>query len=125
MSDKIRVIIAGGRDFDDYALLRKTVDKFVAERQKDIVVVCGKAKGADTLGEQYAKEHGYEVTYFPADWKKFGKRAGFIRNEEMAKNADALIAFWDGQSHGTANMIDLAKRYVLDIVVKHYHKEEV
>ncbi len=124
MSDKIRVIIAGGRDFDDYALLRKTVDKFVAERQKDIIVVCGLATGADTLGEQYAKEHGCEIAYFPADWEKFGKRAGFIRNEEMAKNADALIAFWDGQSHGTANMIDLAKRYVLDIVIKHYRKEE-
>lgn len=124
MSDKIRVIIAGGRDFDDYALLRKTVDKFVADRQKEISIVCGMAKGADALGEQYAKEHGYEVTYFPADWKKFGKRADLVRNEEMAKNADALIAFWDGQSHGTANMIDLGKRYVLDIVVKHYQKEE-
>lgn len=62
----------------------------------DITVVSGKARGADTLGEQYAKEHGYSIQYFPADWERYGKAAGYLRNTEMAKNADALVAFWTG-----------------------------
>ena len=101
-----RVIIAGGRDFDDYELLVKSVDRWLARVRDDICIVCGKARGADTLGEQYAKERGYPVHYFPADWKKFGKSAGYIRNTEMAQNADALIAFWDGKSKGTAYVIN-------------------
>ncbi len=92
--------------------------------KEDITVVCGKARGADLFGEQYAKERGYAVAYFPADWDKHGKAAGFIRNEQMAQNADALVAFWDGRSRGTRNMIELARRYNLKVRVKRYGGEE-
>lgn len=73
------------------------------------------ARGADLLGEKYAVERGYHVDRYPADWNGLGKRAGYIRNEQMARNADALVAFWDGQSRGTKHMIDLASRYGLKI----------
>ena len=106
-----RVIIAGGRDFDDYQLLKATMDKLLCNITDEITVVCGQAKGADTLGEQYAMEKGYTIDYYPAQWKLFGKRAGYLRNEQMAQNADALAAFWNGESRGTKNMIELAKRY--------------
>ena len=96
------------------------MDNLLRNITEKIVVVCGKAKGADTLGEQYAKERGYVVAYYPADWEKYGKRAGFIRNEQMAKNADALVAFWDGKSRGTKSMIELAQRYGLKIRIKRY-----
>lgn len=86
----------------------------------EITVVCGKARGADTLGERYAEERGYAVHYFPADWDRYGKSAGHIRNEEMAKNADALVAFWDGKSRGTKDMIKLARQYGLRVRVKNY-----
>ena len=89
----------------------------------DITVVCGKARGADTLGEQYAKEQGYAVQYFPADWDRYGKAAGYLRNTEMAKNADALVAFWDGMSLGTRHMIETAKAHGLKVRVKRYDKE--
>ncbi|MEY8315781.1 DUF2493 domain-containing protein [Oscillospiraceae bacterium 50-58] len=115
-----RVIVAGGRDFGDYQLLRKTLDNLLCNITEEIVVVCGQAKGADTLGEQYAKERGYAVNYYPANWKLYGKRAGFLRNEQMAQNADALVAFWDGESRGTKHMIDLAKQYNLKIRIKRY-----
>ena len=100
-----RVIIAGGRDFDDYRLLSETMDSLLRNITEEIIVVCGKTRGADTLGEKYAKERGYRVDYYPADWKRFGKRAGYLRNEQMAQNADALVAFWDGESRGTNLMI--------------------
>lgn len=118
-----RVIIAGGRNFDDYVILKRTMDKILANITEGVVVVCGMARGADTLGEQYAREKGYEVNYFPADWNKYGKSAGYRRNEQMAQNADALVAFWDGQSRGTKHMIDLAYRYGLKVRVIRYSKE--
>lgn len=121
--DKIRVIIAGSRSFDDYDKLCKEVDEFIsmqkffaglgAYKSKEVEIVSGGARGADKLGERYAKEHNLSLKVFPADWDKYGKRAGYIRNEEMAKYANCLIAFWDGQSKGTAHMIDLAPKYDL------------
>ncbi len=117
------VIIAGGRDFKDYDLLAKTMNHLLSNVKDDITVVCGKARGADILGEQYAKEHGYAVRYFPADWDRYGKAAGYIRNTEMAQSADALVAFWDGMSLGTRHMIEIAKARGLKVRVKRYDKE--
>lgn len=117
-----RVIIAGGRSFSDYERLKRVMDHLLSKTKEEIVIVCGKARGADSLGEQYAKEKGYEVRYFPADWKGLGKSAGYKRNEQMAQNADALVAFWDGQSRGTKHMIDLAGKYGLDVRVVKYVK---
>lgn len=115
-----RVIIAGGREFDDYEYLKKTMDYLLHNITEEIFVVCGMARGADTLGERYAKERGYEIHYFPADWDKHGKSAGYIRNREMAENADALVAFWDGKSRGTKNMIMLARQQGLKVRVIYY-----
>ena len=110
-----RVIIAGCRDFDDYGLLCESCDRFLAQKHQthSIVIVSGAARGADTLGERYAHERGYDVQQFPANWRRDGKAAGFIRNRQMADNADALIAFWDDRSRGTANMIDIARQKAL------------
>lgn len=104
----MKVIIAGGRDFNDYDFLCRKVDKILS-RQIEIEIVSGVAKGADKLGERYAEEHGYPIKRFPADWGTFKKQAGYIRNEEMARYADALIAFWDGRSSGTQHMIIIAE----------------
>lgn len=115
-----RVIIAGSRSFDDYDMLVKTMDMVLQNITDEIQVVCGMAAGADTLGERYAKERGFQIAYFPADWKKYGRAAGFNRNVEMAKNADALVAFWDGKSKGTKHMVDIACRYNLKVRVKKF-----
>jgi len=115
-----RVIVAGGRDFFNYELLESKLNRILQNITDEIVIVCGMARGADTLGERYAKANGIRVEYYPADWNKYGKSAGYIRNEQMAKNADALIAFWDGKSKGTKNMIDLAEKYRLNIRTVRY-----
>ena len=112
----MKVIIAGGRKFNDYDLLCQNCDKALS-LQTEIEIVSGTANGADKLGEKYANEKGYKIKKFPADWDKYGKSAGYKRNEEMAKYADSLIAFWDGKSKGTKHMIDLAKRYSLNVKV--------
>lgn len=112
MTKEFNVIIAGGRDFADYELLKQKVDYYLSNKIKEgykIIIISGTAYGADKLGEKYAKEKGYKIKRFPADWNKLGKSAGYIRNKEMAENADALIAFWDSKSRGTAHMINIAK----------------
>ncbi len=116
-----RVIVAGSRTFDNYDLLRRKLDyELVNQAGKDITIVSGAARGADKLGEKYAIERGYSIDSHPADWEKYGKSAGYIRNKEMAQSADALLAFWDGKSRGTMHMIDLAKQHGLKVIIVRY-----
>lgn len=105
--NKFKIIIAGGRDFANYNLLKEKMDVLLQER-KNIEIVSGTANGADTLGERYAREKKYNIKRFPADWDLYGKRAGYVRNKEMADYADACVVFWDGKSSGTKHMMDLA-----------------
>lgn len=120
--NNFKVIIAGSRGFSNYKLLRESCNKYLREKRKDnnIIVVSGHARGADTLGEKYAKDEGFDLEIYLADWKKFGKSARFRRNEQMAEVADALIAFWDGKSHGTKNMIDIMNEKKLLVKVVEY-----
>lgn len=117
-----KIIIAGGRDFMDYNLLKEKTDKILQEKKvtHKIVIISGCARGADTLGLRYASENAFDVEEYPADWNKYGKKAGYVRNVEMAENADALIAFWDGKSKGTKHMIDIATERNLPIRVIRY-----
>ena len=117
-----RVIIAGCREFNDYEFLRQKCDNILSKVRQthSVVIVSGTARGADQLGERYAAERGYQVRRFPADWDRHGKAAGPIRNAEMADNANMLIAFWDGVSRGTKNMIDTAKNRGLEVHVIEY-----
>lgn len=126
---ELRVIIAGSRDFNDYELLKKSAIEIITKKTMlpDLTrIVSGGARGADTLGERFANEMGLEITRFIPNWDGLGKRAGYVRNAEMAKfaveddNDGMLIAFWDGQSRGTKHMIDLAKRYGLEVHVVNY-----
>ncbi|MGV8944901.1 MAG: DUF2493 domain-containing protein [Lutibacter sp.] len=115
----IRVIIAGGRNYEDYHKLCQVCDDFL-KNESNIEIVSGAYKGADLLGELYAKERNYPIKQFPADWRRYGKSAGLKRNTEMANYADALIAFWDGKSKGTKNMIELAISQGLKIQICYY-----
>lgn len=112
MKQQFRVIIAGSRNFDNYEFLKQKVDHLLSNVAADheVHIVCGGARGADTLGAQYARERGYIVDLFPADWDKYGKSAGYRRNVQMAENADAVIVFWDGSSRGSKHMIEIANQ---------------
>ena len=119
MSKNLKLIVAGSRGFDDYGLLRAKLDALLAT-SPDAVIVSGGASGADALGERYAKDRGLAVKRFPAQWQAYGRAAGPIRNQAMAKYADALVAFWDGKSRGTANMIWAARAAGLQVRVIRY-----
>lgn len=115
-----KVIVAGGRDFNNYRGLAASLDHLLKNVIDDIEIVCGMARGADRLGEQYAKERGYRIRYMPADWDTYGRSAGYKRNVQMAEYADALVAFWDGASSGTRHMIKTAQEKGLEVRIKRY-----
>ena len=113
-----RVIVAGSRGFSNYGFLAKTLDYLLQNKGSDVVIISGTARGTDQMGERYAAEHGLKVVRFPAEWDKYGKSAGYRRNEEMARNADAAVIFWDGVSRGSKHMIDIAKEHKLQVRIK-------
>jgi len=115
----MKLIIAGSRNFNDYKKLCKICDHLL-QNQANIEIVSGAARGTDQLGEKYASEKGYPIKQFPANWNKYGKAAGPKRNLQMANYADALIAFWDGKSRGTKNMIELANKRKLNVLIFYY-----
>jgi len=116
----MRLIIAGGRHFMDYNLMKTKLDIILSSVDEDIQIVSGMANGADTLGLRYASENKLFVKEFYAEWGKHGKKAGPIRNKEMAEYSTHCICFWDGVSRGTENMISLSKEYGLNLRVINY-----
>ena len=104
-----RLVVAGSRDFNDYTLLSAELDKLLTGKT-NITIVSGTAKGADRLGERYAAEHNLQIERFPAEWEKYHKGAGPIRNMKMVQSADAVIVFWDNESSGTKNIIECARK---------------
>ena len=122
----MRTIICGSRHFGagpfsekDYDLMKSVLANL---RWKPTEVVCGMAKGADTLGESWAKANNIPVAYFPANWAKFGRAAGPKRNKEMADYAEACVAFLFEDSRGTANMIKLATKKGIPVCVVYCDK---
>lgn len=121
--EDFKVIIAGCRDFSDYDLLREKCLYYLQNIRQthNVVIVSGHARGADALGERFATEQNFQTLVMPADWEKYGRSAGPKRNAQMAEIANALIAFWDGQSRGTKNMIETAKQKGLNVKVVNYN----
>lgn len=111
----MKTIIAGSRSITDIAILEKAIDNL---SWKITEVVCGCARGVDTLGKEWAEKHNIPVAEFPAMWSQYGKSAGYRRNEQMAENAEALLAIWDGESRGTMHMINIAKSKGLQVYIE-------
>jgi hypothetical protein len=113
----MNIAIIGGRDFDDYDLLAKSVIKHYGFTDID-AIISGGAKGADSLAERFAKDIHVPMKVFPAEWDIYGKSAGYKRNVKIITSADVVFAFWDGHSKGTKHSIDIARAQgkVLNII---------
>lgn len=103
----IKLAVIGSRSFNNFRLLEKILEPY---RPKISTIVSGGAKGADFWGESYAIKYGLEREIYLPDWDKYKKAAGFIRNTQIIENCDAVIAFWDGESHGTQDSITKAEK---------------
>ena len=118
----MRVLVCGGREFDDWRLLNETLLKLTYNEGTgvnldEVVIIQGGAKGADFLGKVWAIYH-IGVTYedYPADWKTYGKAAGSIRNQQMLDEGkpDLVVAFPGG--NGTADMVRRAKKAGVEVI---------
>lgn len=117
----MKIAIIGSRTFNDYDLLKRTILKTISIEQIE-KVVSGGARGADQLGEQFAREFNLSTTIFLPEWSKHGRSAGFIRNAEIIKNSDFVFAFWDGESKGTLNSINTAKKLNIPVIIIPYDR---
>lgn len=125
MLPEFKLIVAGGRDFDDEAKMLAEIQRLEAGdlTKYEISIVSGMARGADRLGYDLAKSVGATVHEFKADWDTFGNRAGYLRNVQMGEFADGLLAFWDKKSRGTKHMIDIMNQLVKPVTIINYERE--
>ena len=109
----MKICISGSRDFKSLYKIKTVLAKLPA----DTTIVHGSARGVDMEADSSARQLGLQVEVYPADWDKYGKSAGHIRNKEMVIKCDGLIAFWDGMSKGTAGAIQCAKELGKPVVI--------
>ena len=104
----MKLAIIGTRTFNDFNL----VEEEIKPELKNIeCIITGGAMGTDTLAERIAQKYNISIIIFKPDWKRYGKGAGLKRNKTIIKNADTVLAFWNGESKGTKNSIELAKKF--------------
>lgn len=103
----MKYAIVGSRSFTDYEFL---CEKLKTHNPHISMIVSGGAKGADSLASRYAYEHDIPLKEHIPEWDKYGRAAGMIRNKKIVEGSDVVIAFWDGESRGTKNSIDIAKK---------------
>lgn len=114
----MKLAIIGSRSFEDYGFAAAHIQQFIAQEKEILThIVSGGAKGADQFGARFAEQNKVELLLFKPDWKRYGKRAGFIRNTDIVAHADCILAFWDGQSKGTKDSIDKATALNKKVVV--------
>ena len=115
-----KIVVAGCRYYNDYSQAEEFINYSISNLKNNynVIFVSGGCKGADAIGERYATENGYKFLRVVADWKRYGKGAGPIRNKELAQIADLVICFWDNKSKGTKSMIDFAKKLNKPVKIK-------
>jgi hypothetical protein len=114
------IIVAGSRNFNDYPLFRYFLERYLLEipREESVVFISGEASaGADAMIIRWCRENHYPWIPKPADWDQYGKRAGYLRNAEMAAIGKRLLSYWDGMSKGTKHMQDIARKAQLLVQV--------
>ena len=112
-----KVVIGGGRDYNDYVFFKSHLDAILKNEKDEITIISGHCSGVDLMGERYAAENGFNVKIFLPEWGKYGRAAGPIRNKKMVECADLVIAFWDGRSKGTRSLIKCAQNSKKDIII--------
>lgn len=113
-----KIAIIGGRDFKNKKLLDEHMQVF-KEAFSITCIVSGGARGADTLGVQWAHKNEIPTIVFNPDFKKH-KRAYHYRNRQIVREVDMVVAFWNGSSTGTKYTIDYAKTLEKEVVVLKY-----
>lgn len=116
MFSEIKIVICGSRSITDINILNEAINSSGFEFD---TVISGGARGVDTLAIQWANTNNKKLEIYPAEWNRYGIKAGYIRNKLMGDTGDGIIAIWDGISPGTKNMIDIARAKNLKFIYVH------
>lgn len=116
-----RVAVVGCRQYENYEEAKEYIDFCICEirRKYTLIFVSGGCRGADSLGERYAAENGFETEIYPAVWEKYGRAAGPKRNKKIAEISDYIICFWDGKSRGTKSLLRFAAKAEKPVKIKY------
>jgi PP-loop superfamily ATP-utilizing enzyme len=111
----MKVLVCGGRDWSDTKKTYDTLDKINKEYGIDVIIE-GDARGADRMAGYWARKNRIDLKLYPADWDKYGKAAGYIRNQQMLDEGkpDLVVAFPGGK--GTAMMVDIARKAGVHVI---------
>ena len=113
----IHLAIVGSRSITDDTFVKRILNSYKFMFGTPSYIISGGAKGIDSIGESWADNLKINKKIFKPDWTKYGKKAGFIRNEDIIKNCDICLAIWDGESKGTKNDIELCKQYNKNLLI--------
>lgn len=119
-NDEMKVAIVGSRSISDQMFVEYLFNCFLYIFGKPTKIISGGARGIDSFAEDFAHTSNIELQVFRPDWSKYGKKAGFVRNEDIIKNCDICLAIWDGESHGTKHDLELCEQYKKDLVLFNY-----
>ena len=115
----MKLAIIGSRNFVDYDTLSHIAGA-ICDRQPIDTIVSGGAKGADSLGEKFAKDNNLQTLIFLPDWETHGKSAGYKRNVDIISNCDFVLSFWDGESKGTQHSMNIAHSQNKEVIVYNF-----
>lgn len=118
----MKISIIGSRSFDDEQLFKETLQSLISGIDSPITIISGGAKGADSFAADFAIMNNYLLVIYKPDWRKHGKAAGVIRNTQIVSESDIVIAFWDGESKGTLDSINKAKKMNKELHIIEYKK---
>lgn len=115
----MKIVVGGCRDFFDYSTVSAHLDALLKTHDPNdtVTFLSGHCSGVDQLTEQYARERGYSLLLFPAEWKRYGRAAGPMCNQAMVEKSDQVVAFWDGKSRGTKSLIQYAQKLQKPLVI--------
>ena len=118
-----KFMVGGSRSIIDKNWIFSQIEKYWYWHlacYEELTLIQGGARGVDKISKEYAQENDLKIEEHLAEWEKFGKAAGHIRNEEMIKESDEVLLLWDGESHGTKNDIELCEKYKKPYTLVYY-----
>lgn len=113
----MKLAVVGSRTITDEEVVFNSINSTIKDVKTPITIVSGGARGVDSIAAEWAKRNNITLIEFKADWAKFGKAAGFIRNKDIIKNCDTVLAIWDGKSKGTQNSIKLGYSLNKNVII--------
>ncbi len=116
----MKLLIYGSRGIQNRDTVFQAIDHYIVENGLPDAIITGDATGVDALARLYAHEHKIDLSVFPADWEKYGRKAGYVRNNDMVNACDRAIGIWDGKSPGaliTMRLLDESKSPSTVIVI--------